>query len=180
MLWSHLCGQGRSRRTAALALARTGDESTLDQLLRHLDAEVRLAALWGAAPQAVGVDRARRLLSDAEPLVVEAACWVLGELSAGEALDELRDVATTHADARCREAAIAALGAIGDRRTLDVVLGAASSDKPAIRRRALVALCGFDDPRVHDALVRATLDRDRTVRSVARDLLRDGVPGETC
>ena len=55
--------------------------------------------------------------------------------------------ATAHDDARCREAAVAALGAIGDPAGLPAVL-AALGDKPTVRRRATVALAGFDDPRV--------------------------------
>ena len=53
----------------------------------------------------------------------------------------------SHADARCREAAVAALGAIGDPAGLPAVL-AALRDTPTVRRRATVALAGFDDPRV--------------------------------
>ena len=62
-----------------------------------------------------------------------------------------RATATEHGDARCREAAVAALGAIGDPAGLPAVL-AALGDKPTVRRRATVALAGFDDPRVTPAL----------------------------
>ena len=44
-----------------------------------------------------------------------------------------------------REAAVAALGAIGDDRGLDAIL-AATTDRPAIRRRAVLALAPFVDP----------------------------------
>ena len=67
----------------------------------------------------------------------------------------LAATATGHADARCREAAVAALGAIGDPAGLPAVL-TALTDSPTVRRRATVALAGFDDPRVTPALRAAT------------------------
>ena len=75
-----------------------------------------------------------------------------------------------HADPLCREAAVAALGAIGDPAGLPAVL-AALEDKPAIRRRAAVALAAFDGPEVEAALRRCLEDRDWQVRQVAEDLL---------
>ena len=57
-----------------------------------------------------------------------------------------------------REAAVAALGAIGDDRGLDAIL-AATTDKPAIRRRAVLALAPFVDPEhPRAAEVAAALD----------------------
>lgn len=164
---------GRSARTAAIALARRGDERDLVWLLAHDDADVRVGALWGAGPSAVGGGRARRLLDDVDPLVVEAACWILGEVGGTDDVASLVRLARTHEDLRVREAAIAAIGSIGAPEGLDVVIDAARSDKPAVRRRAVVALCAFDDPRADRALREAAADRDRQVRSVAADLLRD-------
>jgi HEAT repeat protein len=40
-----------------------------------------------------------------------------------------------------------------------------------VRRRATVALAGFDDPRVQEALARAADDRDWQVRQAAGELL---------
>jgi HEAT repeat protein len=80
-------------------------------------------------------------------------------------------VARGHDDALCREAAVAALGAIGDRRGLDPVLAAASGDRPGVRRRAVVALAAFDGPEVEAALRAALEDRDWQVRQAAEDLL---------
>jgi HEAT repeat protein len=113
----------------------------------------------------------RRTLSDADPMVVEAAAWALGERGsdAAGAVDALVAVATDHPDALCREAAVAALGAIGDVRGLPAIL-AATSDKPAVRRRAVIALAPFDGPEVDAALERALEDRDWQVRQAAEDL----------
>ena len=65
---------------------------------------------------------------------------------------------------------MAALGAIGDSAGLPAVL-AALDDKPAVRRRAAVALAAFDGPSVEAALRRCLDDRDWQVRQVAEDLL---------
>ena len=52
---------------------------------------------------------------------------------------------TATVDPLVRESSVAALGAIGDDRGLDAILGA-TTDKPAIRRRAVLALAPFLDP----------------------------------
>ncbi len=78
-------------------------------------------------------------------------------------------LATEAADALVREAAVAALGAIGDVRGLAAIL-AGCTDKPAIRRRAVLALAPFDGPEVEAALAAARDDRDWQVRQAAEDL----------
>lgn len=109
-------------------------------------------------------------LSDPEPLVVVPAAEALGELGSHAATGPLAATARAHDDARCREAAIAAIGAAGDVEGLDAVLGALD-DKPAVRRRAVVALAAFSGERVEAALAAALEDRDWQVREVARALL---------
>jgi HEAT repeat protein len=85
-------------------------------------------------------------------------------------------VARHHPDALCREAAVAALGAWGRPADLDPVL-AATTGKPALRRRSAVALAAFvDDPRAVEALRRLAGDRDWQVREVAEVLLEDLSP----
>jgi HEAT repeat protein len=112
-------------------------------------------------------------LGDPDPLVVVGAAWFLGERRVAPAVTALVAVARTHADMRCREAAIAALGAIGDRRGLPAVIEGLE-DRPSVRRRAAVALAGFDDPRTEPALRRAAADRDWQVRHAAAELIGDG------
>jgi len=109
-------------------------------------------------------------LTDPDPLVVVGAAWFLGERRYRPAVAALAQVASAHDDTRCREAAVAALGAIGDPAGLAAVLGALD-DKPTVRRRATVALAGFDDPAVEPALRRAAADRDWQVRQAADELL---------
>src|SRR5947209_8129439 len=141
------------RATALGALARAGalQAADLQRALADVDAGVRRRA----CEEAVGIEQVDLLpsLADADLSVVEAAAWALGERgpSAAGAVDELVSVARQHDDPLCREAAVAALGAIGDPRGLPTVLAAASGDRPTVRRRAVVALAAFDGPDVDAA-----------------------------
>jgi HEAT repeat protein len=115
------------------------------------------------------------LLGDADPLVVVGAATALGEAAVASVADALSATARSHPDARCREAAVAALGALGAPSSLAAVLDALG-DKPAVRRRAVVALAAFEGPDVERALVAALEDRDWQVREVAA-ALRATEPG---
>ena len=110
-------------------------------------------------------------LHDADPGVVEVAAWALGEREEAtrEIIEALVAVATGHADALCREAAVAALGAIGDERGLPAIL-AATTDKATVRRRAVISLAPFGGVEVDAALEAALADRDWQVRQAAQDL----------
>lgn len=149
---THLLGTGlapvRRRATdAALSVRGPGSRSTL----------------YTAVAEALG---------DPDPLVVVGAAWFLSERRVAAAVTALVTTARTHEDVRCREASVAALGAIGDPRGLTAVIDALD-DKPTVRRRATVALAGFDDPRVEPALRRSAEDRDWQVRQAAGELLRE-------
>jgi HEAT repeat protein len=111
------------------------------------------------------------LLDDPDPTVVEAAAWACGERVPAEpaAVARLAELTTSHDDALVREAAVAALGAIGDPAGLAAVL-AATRDRATVRRRAVLALAPFDGPEVDAALERARTDRDWQVRQAAEDL----------
>ncbi|HUX05267.1 MAG TPA: HEAT repeat domain-containing protein [Acidimicrobiales bacterium] len=117
-------------------------------------------------------------LADPDPLVVDAAAFALGERMHRPAVERLSEVAMRHEDARCREAAVAALGAIGDDRGLPAVLGALA-DKAPVRRRAIAALANFEGPDVDEGLARAREDRDWQVRAAVSQLDQDegGVEG---
>jgi HEAT repeat protein len=103
---------------------------------------------------------------------VETAAWACGEQEVVDVpvLERLIELATGHGDALVREAAVAALGAIGDEAGLPAIL-AATGDKATVRRRAVLALAPFDGPLVDEALERARHDRDWQVRQAAEDLL---------
>ena len=109
-------------------------------------------------------------LADAAAVVVEAAAWAAGEQGATRLVPTLSNLATSAADALVREAAVAALGAIGSVEGLPAIL-AACADKPAVRRRAVLALAPFDGPEVDAALEAALHDRDWQVRQAAEDVL---------
>ena len=111
-------------------------------------------------------------LGDHDALVVDAAAFALGEHEHVAAIEELIAVATGHDDARCRESAIAALGSIGDDRARPAIIGALE-DRPAVRRRAIVALANFEGPDIDDALSRAREDRDWQVRAAVDQLSRE-------
>jgi HEAT repeat protein len=112
------------------------------------------------------------LLRDEDPQVVETAAWACGERVPPEpgAVEALAAVASGADDSMAREAAVAALGAIGDPAGLPAVLHGCA-DRPNVRRRAVLALAPFDGPEVLAALERARTDRDWQVRQAAEDLL---------
>lgn len=191
----------RRRGDAAIA-GHLGDEPTARCLLDDPDPEVRATALGAlvrmgrAEPQDAATALADRdphvrryacelgtslpganfkaLLTDPDDTVVEAACYAAGEVRDSEAVPALVEIASAHADALCRESAVAALGALGAPEGLRVIL-AALDDKPQIRRRAVIALAAIDSPESEAALRRCLKDKDWQVRQAAEDLL--GVTG---
>lgn len=187
------------RRRRVVIAGHAGDVETASTALLDSDGDVREAALGALARLArLDVDTLRRhvddpesrvrrrvaelaagfadfdltpLLRDADSTVVEMAAWACGEhetVSDG-IMEILVAVATDHDDALVREAAVAALGAIGDDRGLPAILKGCT-DKPAIRRRAVLALAPFDGPEVDAALAAARDDRDWQVRQSAEDV----------
>lgn len=188
-----------ARAEAALA-GHTGDEATARRLLTSADGGVRATSLGALARMArltdgdvsgalvdpdpvvrrralaLAIDRHAiplvPLLADDDVDVAEQAAWASGERRPAErgAVAALAATVTAHPDALVREAAVAALGAIGDAAGLPAIL-VATSDKPAVRRRAVLALAPFDGPEVDAALRAALEDRDRQVRQAAEDLL---------
>lgn len=167
------------RATAWRALARLGrlDQHHIDDAARDDDASVRraVAEIVGRLPDDDATRSTRsstlgRLLDDDDAGVVEMACWAAGEQAAGaDHVPRLCELAGRHDEALVREAAVAALGAIGDRAGLPSIL-AATHDKATVRRRAVIALAPFEGPEVDAALDRARTDRDWQVRQAAEDL----------
>jgi len=166
-------------RAAALgALARAGSRRRFLEgwRLGSVDADPRVrrraAELGPRAGHAGGAPTAAlvALLEDPDVTVVEAAAWALGEIGARDAVGSLTAVVTGHPDPLAREAAVAALGAVGDPAAADAVL-TACGDVATVRRRAVLALAPFDGPAVDAALERALGDRDWQVRQAAEDLL---------
>jgi HEAT repeat protein len=111
-------------------------------------------------------------LRDPDDSVVEAAAWACGEHEVVDdaTLERLLWLAVEHTQPLVREAAVAALGAIGDERGVGAILRGCV-DKPAVRRRAVLALAPFDGDEVVAALRAALTDRDWQVRQAAEDVL---------
>lgn len=140
-----------------------------------MDSEVgvrRRAAELAANHQDVDLTDA---LSDSADSVVEVAAWACGEQQAPHMVMPLSELAVGHPDHLCREAAVAALGAIGSSDGLPAIL-AAASDKATVRRRAVIALAPFEGPEVEAALRAALDDRDWQVRQAAEELSENRSP----
>lgn len=158
----------RVRASALGALDRMGalTDSELQDALGDPSPKVRLRA----AALTVGRTNVAPalLLDDPSDEVVETAAWACGERSSVDldTVTRLGELATGHSNPLVREAAVAALGAIGHPEGLDAIL-AATTDRAAVRRRAVQALAPFDGPEVDAALRRTSQDRDWQTRDAA-------------
>lgn len=162
------------RATALGALERLG--------MLHPDDVAAALTDPSAVVQRRACEAAARLRGDGPPsllpllecddrTVAEVAAWASGERRPPEpgVVAVLARLATGHDDALVREAAVAALGAIGDEAGLPAIL-AATQDKATVRRRAVLALAPYEGDEVEEALARARQDRDWQVRQAAEDL----------
>ncbi len=162
------------RSTAIGALERLGALTVEDLDLAFADpagsvqrrACEAVALLPGDQPPSL-----RSALASVDDTIVEVAAWASGERVPAEPgiVQILSTLATDHDDALVREAAVAALGAIGDDDGLPAIL-AATTDKATVRRRAVLALAPFEGESVDAALLRSLDDRDWQVRQAAEDL----------
>ena len=166
------------RQVALGALERlgmlTGDD--LRSALADADVAVRRRAVMVAAGHR-DIDLVA-MLHDVDARIVEVAAWACGEHETvtDAVVERLIELGTDADEPLVRESAVAALGAIGDRRGLHVIV-AATADKPAVRRRAVLALAPFLDDDEFGELVDSTIDRaledrDWQVRQAAEDLRR--------
>jgi HEAT repeat protein len=161
----------RAAALGALERLQALDPDMIANALCDVDVAVRRRAAEVAATHPT-VDLLSSL-HDADDRVVEVAAWACGEHESprDEIVERLVELAGSAADPLVRESAVAALGAIGDERGLDAII-AACSDKPAVRRRAVLALAPFDGDEVDATIERALVDRDWQVRQAAEDLRR--------
>ncbi len=162
-------------RAAALgALDRLDSLSgaVLADALRDTSPVVRRRAALIAATRDDAGDALEALLDDLDNVVVEVAAFAWGEREGvpGSVVDRLIRMVREHDDSLCREAAVAALGSIGEPRGLEAVL-VGCTDKASVRRRAVLALAAFDGPLVTEALRSLAGDRDLQVRQSAEELL---------
>jgi HEAT repeat protein len=167
---------GAVRATAIGALERLGalEPAELEAALADPEAGVRRRAIEACAVRPG--DQAPSLLpmlAVEDPALVEVAAWASGERQPPEpgVVPVLAALVEDHPDALVREAAVAALGAIGDEGGRPAIL-AALGDKATVRRRAVLALAPFEGTDVDEALATAKEDRDWQVRQAAEDLSR--------
>ncbi|WP_419930057.1 HEAT repeat domain-containing protein [Candidatus Poriferisocius sp.] len=189
-------GPQELRRRDVVIAGHSGDESAARAALEDVDPGVRASALGALArigaladdelhealldpapkvrmrAAALTVGRKKvspaPLLGDPSDDVVETAAWACGERGP-EGIDtvaRLSELATGHSNPLVREAAVAALGAIGHPDGLHAIL-AATTDRVAVRRRAVLALAPFDGREVEAAIHRASQDRDWQTRDAA-------------
>ena len=186
----------RIRRRDAVIAGHAGDEATAKAALGADDPEVRASALGALDRMGALADEALRvalrdpspkvrvraavlsvgrtkvspapLLDDPSDDVAETAAWACGERGFEElgTVTRLGELAAGHSNPLVREAAVAALGAIGHPAGLEAILGA-TTDRVAVRRRAVLALAPFEGPEVEAALRRAAKDRDWQTRDAA-------------
>lgn len=166
-------------RAAALgALERCGQLTA--EILTDAVTDPAPRVRWRAAQAAAAFPSVDLLaaITDEDPIVAETALWACGEhvTVREEILTAVISACTEATEPLLREAAAAALGAIGDPRGLHAII-AACADKPAVRRRAVLALAPFLYGPDHDAVL-ATLrtaltDRDWQVRQAAEDIAPD-------
>jgi HEAT repeat protein len=189
-----------SERFAVIQAGFTGDVDTAVRALLHPDHAVRasalrslhrlnaltethvLAALTDVSSEVrrTGIEvsvemqllNIHPLLNDDDVFVAEMAAWCLGERTSAtdNEIEALIAATLHHTEPVVREACAAALGSLGDERGLPAIL-AACGDKPAVRRRAVLALAPFEGDAVDAALRTALEDRDWQVRQNAEILL---------
>jgi HEAT repeat protein len=174
----HLGDDDPNVRAAALRALERTDALTAAELgvgLRDQESRVRRSSAMICSRRTDMANELLEILTDADPMVVETAAFALGEHqppagAAARVTTALCEVVRTHDDALCREAAVAALGSLGDPAAVGAVL-TACEDKATVRRRAVLALAAFDGPEVTRMLRAMTNDRDLQVRQAAEDLL---------
>ena len=180
MLRERLCDPEEAARSTALgALARSGRLEARQVMtalndpspvVRRRAAQLAPKAIGRGARGALGTALAEAL-GDTDALVVISALTSLGERRDLDQIEAVLALAASTKDALVLEEATACLAEFGDPRGLSVVLRA-SEGKPALRRRSVAALGGFDGPKVEKALDRLENDRDWQVRQAVAMLRR--------
>jgi len=167
---SHNLPAVRASALRALARLQVLEHSEIASGVSDTDPEVRrTAAELAVTSTDVSI---HHLLNDDDVFVAEMTAWCLGERVpiTDDEIEALVFNTTEHAEPVVREACAAALGSLGDIRGLPAII-AACADKPAVRRRAILALAPFDGDEVEAVLARALEDTDWQVRQNAEILI---------
>jgi HEAT repeat protein len=107
-----------------------------------------------------------RALSHPEPMTVQRAAWILGELKAQEAVETLITLVQTSQDLGALESAVEALGKIGDERAIEAFARIISSSYLAVRLQTVKALGRIGGDQACAALQKALSD---PIASVAQE-----------
>jgi HEAT repeat protein len=149
---------------AARALGDLADPAALDPLIKVIGSPTIPAAIYEAAAGALAKIKDPRaapvlisLLQSPKENVRWTAVDALGGLKAKEAVAPLTSVAQKDGNAQIREAAVAALGNIGDATALGPIVEALSDAEKRVADQALRSLVQLAD--VDHALYGAALDR---------------------
>jgi HEAT repeat protein len=110
------------------------------------------------------------LLGDDEQGAIDAA-KALGQSGASNAVEPLLDLLSVGGPPSRLEAAVEALGALGDPRAVDALDLYAGNRSADLRRRAVKALAAIKDERVVPVLITALGDAAPDVRAAAADAL---------
>jgi len=164
--------EGLIRASALRALHRMNQLTSNDLIACISDADPNVRRTVVELSAQFSEVEIHHLVNDPDLFVAEMAAWALGERTAvtDVEIEMLIQQTTTHAESVVREACAAALGSLGDVRGLQAIL-AACADKPAVRRRAILALAAFEGDEVEAALTAALEDKDWQVRQNAEDLI---------
>jgi HEAT repeat protein len=111
-------------------------------------------------------------LKDQNVDVRRNACWVLGELRAGSAVEALKDALDDY-NASVRRTACWALGQIGDPAAVEALIECARDQDHRIRSAACAALGNIGDPAAVPALKAALADSNVNVRNAAQEALKN-------
>ena len=164
--------EGLIRASALRALHRMNQLTSKDLIacINDIDVDVRRTVVE-LSVRFLDVE-IHHLVNDTDLFVAEMTAWALGERTAitDVEIEMLIRQTTEHAEPVVREACAAALGSLGDERGLQAILSACT-DKPAVSRRAILALAAFEGDEVDAALSAALEDKDWQVRQNAEDLI---------
>jgi HEAT repeat protein len=111
-------------------------------------------------------------LKDQNVDVRRNACWILGELRAGSAVEALKDALDDY-NASVRRVACWALGQIGDPAAVEALVECARDEDHRIRSAACAALGNIGDPAAVPALKAALADSNVNVRNAAEQALKN-------
>jgi HEAT repeat protein len=155
----------------------TGSEAAIRDL-GHRQVRVRVAAAEALArcPEDEA-ERARAALlpylEDSSPDVRYMVALSLGRLGSQEAVEPLMELYRSDPELMPRQAAVAALGELGDTRATEVLLEALSDELPDLRFQATSALTQVNPAAAAAPLRRALGDEDPEVRASAAAGLGD-------